>query len=734
MKHSKASRLAKSASPAPISSNLKKGPGSDYFSCFLAVIAPWVGVLLVCLKRLGPIPFTKEQETDLTGGGRFWVHLERDIPLYVTAVVALLLLLMLVPWHRCAHPSRPGWTRSLGAMGVGLLLTPIFCWEGLAVPPTANAAWGLPALFGGLALGISGACIAMLIFRKTPPANKESGQNAAFEIQLPKLGFKNVAFLGFLSFLVLIPHPGHLAGRIFQIEELNHWNGFVMSAALAFKHGGALYRDFTPIYGAGWPAIFGFLAPKAGLSYSYAILFSMVFAVFYLSALHYFFQFFFKGRLAPLAFALLACVISVFPAGEPETKSVVWRWNGGSIMRSPTDLPFLIFLARFCLQQARWDAVFLGIALGSGVLFALDVGIFLLATAIATWALLIIQSPTRERLMDCIYSFAAAFLTSAVGLYIATRGAILERETQRNLFEYMRRATGGEGMIPFAGLNSLWVLLFAAVMVLLLCLAAEFFKRCRGRLSVSDVFLITAALYPLQRIVYFMGRTHWSLLLSLSVPLLIGLVVLINSTLLQRQPVLETNHANTKRLDRLETQLASGVFVVALLFFYFSKDLPHYPAIWNVKARSELTEQKVGVGPADRNILGLPPQYAEYASDYTATALKMRELHKSGLRIRFLDACSTTLYVLADIPPFGRDVFEFDRADTSRKAIENLVAGLALKQADVVIFNRVQFPWPRALSAEAWTACRDAMFDNYRRGEELGPFEFWYRRGAKKAE
>ena len=732
MKRSKASHSVKSASPTPSSSNQEKGTRSDYFSCLLAVIAPWVGVLLVCLKQLGPIPFTKEQETDLTGGGRFWVHLERDIPLYITAVVALLLLLMLVPWHRCAHPSRPGWTRTLGGMGVGLLLTPIFLWEGLAVPPTANVAWGLPALFGCLALGVSGACIAMLISRKTTPTNKELAQPAYFQIEPPKIGFKHAAFFGFLSFLVLIPHPGHLAGRIFQTEELNHWNGFVMSAALAFRHGGALYRDFTPIYGAGWPAIFGFLAPKAGLSYSYAILFSMVFAVFYLSALYYFFQFFFKGRLAPFAFALLACVISVFPGGEPETKSVVWRWNGGSILRSPTDLPFLIFLARFCLRQARWDAVFLGIALGSGVLFALDVGIFLLATATATWLLLLIQSRTRQRLMDCIYSFAAAFLTSAVGLYIATRGAILERETQNNLFEYMRRATGGEGMIPFADLNAFWVFLFAVVMVLLFCLAAEFFKRCRGRLSASDVFLMTAALYPLQRIVYFMGRTHWSLLLSLSVPLLIALAILINSTLLQHRPPLETDNANTKRLDRLETGLASGVLVVALLFFCFSKDRPHYPALWNVKARRELTEHTLAVGPAERNILGLPPQYAAYASDYTATALKMRELHKSGLRIRFLDACSTTLYVLADIPPFGRDVFEFDRADTSRRAVQNLAAEVALARADVVVFNRVPFPWPRALSAEAWTACRDAMFDNYRRGEEQGPFEFWYRRGAQK--
>ena len=112
----------------------------------------------------------------------------------------------------------------------------------------------------------------------------------------------------------------------------------------------------------------------------------------------------------------------------------------------------------------------------------------------------------------------------------------------------------------------------------------------------------------------------------------------------------------------------------------------------------------------------------------------MRELHLSGLRVRFLDACSTTLYVSADIPPFGRDVFEFDRADTSRKEIQKLVHGLALKEADVVVFNRVQFPWPRALSAEAWTACRDAMFEHYRRGEEHGPFEFWHRKDRNKSE
>jgi hypothetical protein len=733
MKDSKASRLVKKASLSADSSDRKQQPESDYILCLLAVIAPWLGLLLLSLKRFGPIPFTQEQESDLTNGGRFWVHLERDIPLYITAVAALLLLLALVPWHRCAHPSRPGLTRCLAGMGVGLFMAPVLFWEKLAVLPTASAGWTLPALFCALALGVSGTCIALLSFRKAVQEDNEPAQNAVFHIQPPTLGGKDFAFFGFLSFLILIPHPAYLAGRIFQIEELNHWNGFVMSAALAFKHGAALYRDFTPIYGAGWPAIFGYLATHTGLSYSHALLFSMVFTALYLSALYFFFQFFFKGRLAPLAFALLACVISVFPSGEPETKSVIWRWNGGAILRSPADLPFLIFLARFCLRQTRWDAILLGVALGSGVLFALDVGVFLLSTAMATWALLLMQSRTTQRLTDCICSFGAAFLTSVGGLYFATRGAIFESQTQKNLFEYMRRATGGEGMIPFAGLNPFWVFLFAILMLLLFCLAAEFFKRCAGRLNASDIFLLTAALYPMQRLVYFMGRTHWSLLSSVSVPLLIGLVVLINATILQRPLLPETDPVTTKRLDRLETGLASGVLLLAFLLFCLSKDTPNYPALWNVKARRDLTEHTGSVRPAEGDIMGLPPQYAAYARDYAATALRMRELHQSGLRVRFLDACSTTLYVSADIPPFGRDVFEFDRADTSRKEIQKLVNGIALQEADVVVFNRVQFPWPRALSAEAWTACRDAMFEHYRRGEEQGPFEFWHRRDRQKS-
>jgi hypothetical protein len=330
--------------------------------------------------------------------------------------------------------------------------------------------------------------------------------------------------------------------------------------------------------------------------------------------------------------------------------------------------------------------------------------------------------------LDCASCFSAAFLTLFAGLFLATRGAILQPQTQRNLFDYLGRATGGEGMIPFANLETIWVFLFAVTVLLLFFLASEFFKRLRGGLTASDVFLAAASLYPLQRLVYFMGRTHWANLATLSVTILIGLVVLLNATLLRRTGPEEPGSGPATRTDRLENAWAACVGLCALVLFAGSKDVPNYPALWNGKARRELTEHSVTARAKDGDIIGLPPQYAGYTAAYAAVAQKMRELHQSGLRVRFMDACSTTLYVSADIPPFGKDVFEFDRADTSRREIQKLVSGLALAEADVVVFNRVQFPWPRALSMEAWQKCRDAMFDSYRRGEEHGPFEFWYRK------
>jgi hypothetical protein len=714
-------RLA-SLSPAAV--------GAGLFYCLMAVIGPWVGLLIVCLKCLSPISFTEEQKADLTEGGKFWVHLERDIPIYVSAVVLMLLIILMVPWRKSLQSTRQTGLRVLAALGGILMVAPVPFWTKGSVISYSQTTWAIPVLFFFLALCLTGSCFWLLHVQRES-GGSDAFPGAAFRIEPPKSDRKDIAVLVFLSVLIFVPQAEYLAGRFFQIEELNHWNAFVISAALALKHGAALYRDFTPIYGAGWPTLLGYLAPYTGINYAHVIRFSMLFSICYFLVFYFFLRFFFKGRFAAFAFTLLCCVISDFPSVEPETKSIIWRWMGGGIIRSPADLPFLIFLARFCLHQRRVDAVLLGASLGIAFLFTFDVGVFLLATALVTWLLLLFVARTTRRLGDCFWCFGTALVTAFAGLSIATRGAILESRTLGSLFDYIRRATGGEGMIPFADLKPVWVLLFSIIVLLLLGLAGEFVRRLRSGLSHTDVFLAAAALYPLQRMVYFMGRTHWCALASLAAPILIGIAVLLNATVLQPPADKESAEAPHNRTERREFLFALAAIFVSVFLFCFSGDPPNYPAFWNAEARAELTAHGVTVRPEERDITGLPPQYAQYAAAFHTVARKMRELHHSGLSVRFMDACSTTMYVCADIPPFGKDVFEFDRADTSRKEIKKLVADLALAKADVVVFNRVQFPWPRVLSLEAWQTCRDAMFDHYRRGEEYGPFEFWYRRDAK---
>jgi hypothetical protein len=703
---------------------------SDYLSCLLATVAPWVGVLLVCLKIFGPIPFTKEQESDLTDGGRFWIHFERDIPLYVSAIVMLLLLVMAIPWQKCSKGTHPKITRSLALSGVFVFLAPLCLW--ISPLSGATAPWTITAVFAFLAAGVSLPYIAIVSRREASSAVEQRLNSNPLRIEKPKLGRWDIGVLSFIAFLILIPCPEYLAGRFFQIEELNHWNAFVMSAALAFKHGAALYKDFTPIYGAGWPSLLGYLSTFIGLKYSHVIMFSMVFSILYFFGLYYLFRFFFTGRLTPFAFALLATVMTVFPSGEPETKSLVWRWSGGAQMRCPTDLPFLILLAKFCISQNRRTAILLGISLGCSFLFAVDVGIFLFTTALVTWFFLLCQSFTKSRVIDCICSFGAVIFSCFLGLLVASRGTVMQAETRKNIFEYVQRATGGEGMIPFADLKPFWVILFALIILMLLILAAEFFKRCRTSLATTDVFLITASLYPLQRIVYFMGRTHWGVLVAIVVPALIGSVVLLKATLLQQPSGLQGEREGEGKPTRLESRFGWAAMVGAALFFAFSKDTPNYPALWNMRVLRELETHTPAIRPKERDILGLDDQYSDYASSFRAVASRVRQLHDAGLKVRFLDACSTTLYVTADIPPFGRDVFELDRADTSKKEIEKLVSHLALAEADVLVINRARFPWPRLLSLQASQACRDAMFSFYRMKEVSGPFEIWYRNGVEK--
>lgn len=696
-------------------------------SFFLSIIAPWVGVLLVALKFLGPVGFSAEQLSDLTEGGKFWVHQEKDVPIYILAIAALTAGIFCIPWRKClAARPRPA-VLTLGVLGLLLSIWPAINWTPVnQFAPNLEHNTTFPLLYGILAGTVS--LPALILLLRAPAAETLSAE--IVQLQIPRLSFVDALFLLFLFFLIFIPGSTYLAARFFQIDELNHWNGFVMAAAASVKHGGALYRDFIPIYGAFWPCLYGWISQFTGLYYSHAITFAMVFSVFYLGGVYYLLRHFSLSRGAAAGLTLVGVVVAVFPGVEPETKSIIWRWNGGFLLRAPSDLGFLLALTRFCVKPSRGISIAMGVCVGLGLLFTVDVGLFLLSTFVVTWTLLLLSTRTRANLIFFALSAGSVIPTVVLGLSAATRGSLFEQQTFQSIWNYMQRTASGFGLIPFAFVDQKCVCFFALQCLVLLGLLALASRRPFGKHSPTDALLFALALFPLQRTVYFMGRSHWANLAAIFVTTLISISIFLKATILRDVRSPEPHPIQARLGSSREHFLSVASFIFAACLFFTSRDIAHYPALWNPSARTEIRTGTVTVQHPDVDLAGLPAPYQGYAQAYNIVGQRMNELHKKGLHVRYLDACSTTLYVFSDIPPFGKDTHEFDRADSSKAAIRELVQELNPTGPDIVVLNKAQFPYPRILSMEAWKACRERLFDHYRKKEEIGPFEVWWRQNA----
>jgi len=230
--------------------------------------------------------------------------------------------------------------------------------------------------------------------------------------------------------------------------------------------------------------------------------------------------------------------------------------------------------------------------------------------------------------------------------------------------------------------------------------------------------------------IYFMGRTTPCNLQVAIVPVLLCVALLLAPLLRHRVLIGAPEFPEPpppSSAGRLSWVVSGACFIVSILLLCVSKDIPNYPALWSFRGnRSEFGQVSLGAGR--RDLEGIPAEYRDYASAIGTTCKKIKDFHQQGLRVQVLDACSTTMYTLADVPPFGKDVNEFDRADTSWLEIERLRKKIASEGADVIFINRLQGPWPRMFCQEALRACKEEINLYYNLSEPNAYFEIWKRK------
>jgi hypothetical protein len=706
---------------------------------FCGVVLPLLGILVQALKSFGVILLPPKVALDLTQAGRFWVHPERDVRIYILTTCFIIISILSFPWHKLHSLKQTRklhsvyWIVILSSFGIFIFLYPIATWDQITpIDCNNNSKFLIYTIISFIIYLLSAVLIsrAVSINSTTNPVDAihKPRKTCGPLFQWPHLNFKDFLIIFFLGVFIFIPNTESLAGRFFQIEELYHWNAYAVSAALAYVKGGVLYGSFIPQYGVGWPLLLALVHPFYSLSYDHVLSLAMLVAIAYFYSVYFFFRTLRFNRILCFSATFLAAAVLILPAGEPETKSIVWRWSGGIPMRSPLDMVFFSLLFRHLSNPRKSLASFLGAICGMNILFSIDAGLFLITTMAATWFFGILQTKDFRALWHALYSCATAVIVIIIGLLFATRGELFSESVLKNIVQSVTKPAG-EALLPFAGLQVLWVCVFCFTITLLfysivLTLVSE--KANRGSVEMLGWGL---GIYGLQRMVYFMGRTTWSNLLVMVVPVMASVFV-IAATLRYRNS--KTPITTATQIGGVENWISAALLSSTALVITVSRDTKNYPAFWNGAARKELVMSGVSFPrQSEVGVSGLPDQYFPYVQSMLISAQRMRELRSRGMSVCVLDPCATTLYLLAGVSPYGNTFDELAAAGNSRREAFEFARQISEKGPDIFILNKAKFPWPRVLASEAWQICRDELFSNYRRTEEYGLFEIWHRNRAQ---
>jgi len=637
--------------------------------------------------------------------------------------------MLLFPWNKLKYIEQIESSKLrfsiiiFSLLGVSLLIFPIVIWKNPedVTPPDYRYFW-IYTIISFISSSLSTTLLFFNIHSKSLKNEPEIIGETVFD--WPSLNLSDVFIIFLFSIFIFIPDTKSLSGRFFQIEEFYHWNAYAVSAALAYLKGGVLYGSFVPQYGVGWPMLLAFIHPFYSLSYDHALTIAMLVAIAYFYSMFFFFRTLGFGRILCFSATFLAAAALILPAAEPETKSIIWRWSGGIPMRSPLDMVFFSLLFSHVSNPQKRSALLLGVICGLNLLFSIDAGLFLITTMVATWFFWVLFTNDRRATWSALYSCATTFSVLIIGLLFATRGELFSQSVLRNIVHSVAKPAG-EALLPFAGLGALWVWVFCFIITLLFYSVTQALATSRESRGAINVVAWSLGIYGLQRMVYFMGRTTWSNLLVMIVPITAS--VLIIATNLKHRSSKLIIKTDTP-ISGLEQWISAAFLFSAALVIAVSRDTKNYPAFWNATARNELAGGGVSFPRQSQfGVSGLPDPYFPYVQSMLVSAQRMRDLRSEGLSVCVLDPCATTLYLLAGVSPYGNMFDELAGAGASKKEVSDFARKISEKGPDIIILNKAKFPWPRALASDAWQICRDELFSKYRRTEEYGWLEIWRR-------
>ncbi|HEX2177900.1 MAG TPA: hypothetical protein VHL54_00030, partial [Actinomycetota bacterium] len=541
--------------------------------------------------------------------------------------------------------------------------------------------------------------------------------------------------------VVFVPDARSLAGRSFLQESLLHWDFYAMGPALAFSHGRALATDAYAMYGLGWPALFGGLAGWMPLSFARMMQIGSLYACLYFAGFYLLLRLLVR-RPGLAALGTGVAMLQLFLGFHSE---VIWMAPSITVMRWPFDVWCLVALVLYSRTGGRPWALAAGLAIGLGIVFSTDTGLYLGAAAGLWWLATLWASPDRPGVMvDGLVAGAAGLAVLVAGLAVASRGTLFSEAFLRGWVEPLADYRGGFAQLPLSTFpNRATVALFAALFLGYLATLIWALARITAReAGVAETFFASVSVYGLLTLLHFVGRSYDHTPLRLLIPMvLLGAVAAGRA--LDRYDAGPDGSARRHRVGRFGPLAVAGVGVVAALL------LPHRWLVDPVAAYPSAL-RSAAVGTPDRrlclltdpdDICGLLAAMGPAVERVNAIAARLREADRAGRTVAVVDESGSLWYLAAGVAPAHRNPRMFIDIYREQKLRDTLEA-LRRDPPEVVLTRRALSPDDPALSAwppgsfglgpspgslypDTWEAMTRFLGDRYRLEETLDPFEIW---------
>jgi len=533
--------------------------------------------------------------------------------------------------------------------------------------------------------------------------------------------------------VVYIPDYSILAGKFFLQDRFHHWDYYSMGPTLAFHYGKALGTAFYTQYGVGWPLLYHALAQLIPITYGHMLQISVIYGSIYFIGIYVLLILILRNRMWAAAGLFFALTLHLFSGNIPD--SVLWTFPSSTILRSPVDVWFLIFILLHArTARALWLRLAAAMA-GAAMIFGTDTGIYLSATFV-TYLFYLQSLPRtnqnliRRQISLALQCAAIALLVLLPILWIAGRGTLLHKDFWTGWLESLIVFGGGFGALPISAVDSWALLLFALGLGLYLgTIGATLVKLPRRNNMPENVFLACLSTYGLATLLLFIGRSHPCNLFHVSVPFSIVAVATLARWSDSWEPVeslppkCATNKAEQPLAHLLPwgRLLPWGALVVATTLMVTKRDFQQYPGILQSFFRAP-APAGLCLLKKSGDVCGLPAEAQGYAAMFDAVISRMKDALASGRTIAVLDDADPIFYLAADAPPWYRYSPLFP-AFITRASLAQFVRQVAEHGPEVVVIRANPAGYP-----DVWRAAHETVVNHYRLDSTVGIFEFWHRK------